>query len=151
MEAAGAVALAALLFMMAEVAFTDSSWLYHGGYLLVAVLSATVIAAAVQSHSPVVRRALSIRPLVAVGVISYGLYLFHLPIYAWLTPDRVGVSGFPLFLVRIAVTFAVAIASYFLVERPIRRGSLSWQRLRVLAPAATVAVVALVLVRDARE
>jgi peptidoglycan/LPS O-acetylase OafA/YrhL len=146
LEVAGLVALASLSVMIAVVGFLNSSWLYHGGYLLVAVLSATLIAAAVQASSPVLRHILSVRPLVTTGVISYGVYLFHLPIYAWLTADRVGIDGIPLFGLRLTVTVAVAAASYVLVERPIRRGALTWHQMRILAPIATVSAIALVLV-----
>jgi peptidoglycan/LPS O-acetylase OafA/YrhL len=145
LEAAGVAAFVFLIVVILRCEFFSSSWLYRGGYLLVAIASATVIAAAVQAGSPVLGRGLAARPLVAVGLISYGIYLFHLPVFMWLDPGRVGFDGLPLFAVRVAVTLAVAIASYFLVERPIRRGTLAWPRLRVLAPAATAGVIVLVL------
>jgi peptidoglycan/LPS O-acetylase OafA/YrhL len=145
LEIAGGVALVFLTVVILVCGLETSPWLYRGGFLLIAIASATVIAAAVQSGSPVVGRGLAARPLAAVGLISYGLYLFHPPIYAWLTPDRVGVRGVPLFALRLAVTFAVATASFVLLERPIRRGAFSW-RLRVVAPVAALVVVGLVLV-----
>ena len=78
---------------------------------------------------------LGIRPLVAIGVISYGLYLWHWPIDVWLDEARTGLSGFALFALRLAVTGVIATASYFFVERPIRRNGLaplgSWARARV--------------------
>jgi peptidoglycan/LPS O-acetylase OafA/YrhL len=63
-------------------------------------------------------RALSLAPLRAIGRISYGLYLYHLPIYHALLLPAAGPATVAL---AIALTFAVATASYWLVERPILR------------------------------
>ena len=62
-----------------------------GGFTALAVVTAIVIAAAVQEGGPV-RWLLARTPLVLVGRVSYGLYLFHLPIYAWVTPTKTGLS-----------------------------------------------------------
>ena len=81
--------------------------------------------------------------------MSYGLYLWHWPVYVVLTPDRVGASGPALLVLRLAVTGLLATASYVLVERPVRAGALgrrwSARRLRPLVAGTLVAVVALVL------
>jgi peptidoglycan/LPS O-acetylase OafA/YrhL len=130
--------------------FTDQSKvLYLGGFAGVCVVSAALIAGVELAPTSPVARILSLSPVAWVGAISYGLYLWHWPIYIALTPDRTGLTGTPLLLVRIAATFAVATASYYLVERPIRNGSLARlpARLgRILAtgamPAALVALVA---------
>ena len=137
----GAVALALLLTHVT----TDTDWLYHGGFLLTSIASACVIAAAVQPAGAV-RRALSWRPLRAVGLISYGLYLYHWPIYLWLERPRVALSGYPLFALRLAVTFIVATASYHFVERPIRRGEIAPRKLAVGLPVAATVMVALIVV-----
>ena len=62
---------------------------------------------------------LTLPPLRFLGLISYGLYLWHYPIYLVVTQDRTGLSGYELFGLRLAVTFAVAIASYYLIEKPL--------------------------------
>ena len=50
-------------------------------------------------------RALAWRPLVAVGRVSYGVYLYHWPIYLWLTPDsRSASAASVLAAVRFAAT-----------------------------------------------
>jgi len=123
-----------------------STWLYQGGLAVYALGSAAIIAAALQPG--LVRNVLSIAPLKWLGRISYGVYLIHWPVYLWLSPGRTGLDPWPLFLLRAAVTIALAVASYRLVEQPIRRGRVltRWRPL-VVAPAAALAlIVALVVV-----
>ena len=141
---AGVLGLAVVTAMVVLVD-DATTWLYRGGFTLVAVASAAVVAAAVAPDGPV-RALLSTRALRAVGRTSYGLYLWHWPLFVLLTPDRAGVDGGALLAVRLAVTGAVAYLSYSLVERPIREGRLRLPRPRVAAPALGAAVaVALVL------
>ena len=116
--------------------------LYRGGLLACAVAGVAVIAAAAHPRPGPVARVLSFAPFVGLGIISYGLYLWHWPIYLWLNADRVGVDGWPLFAVRMAVTLPVALTSFFLVERPIRRGALKASTLRWVTPLAATALVA---------
>ncbi|HEV3225214.1 MAG TPA: acyltransferase, partial [Acidimicrobiales bacterium] len=100
-----------------------SAPVYRGGFALGAVAAAVVIAAVTAPGHGVVGRFLSVRPLVGLGVISYGVYLWHWPIFVTLDASRIHVSGWPLFALRVAITLAFSVASYFLVERPIRRGA----------------------------
>jgi peptidoglycan/LPS O-acetylase OafA/YrhL len=70
------------------------------------------------------RRILSLPPLVFVGRVSYSLYLWHWPILAFL---RVAYgSTLPLMasLVAIAVSFGLAILSFYFVEQPCRRSKM---------------------------
>ena len=119
---AGIGALGLMVWWWATVN-QSSPWLYRGGFALHACCAAIVIAA-LRVRGPF-SRALSWRPLAALGVISYGVYLFHWPIYLWLTPDRTGLPAVPLLIVRVGLTLALAIASYRLVEQPILRGTRS--------------------------
>jgi len=117
--------------------------LYHGGFTLIAIASAALIVGAM-TPGPV-RRLLSLPPLPAIGAISYGLYLWHWPVYVALSPDRTGLSGTALLGLRLVVTFVPAIASYFLVERPIREQRVRWVRHRVAWIPITSAVTALAI------
>jgi hypothetical protein len=65
---------------------------------------------------------LGIRPLHWVGTRSYGLYLYHWPIVVLLSPPRVDWAPVPLFVARVAISLALAVASYLLVEQRFRRG-----------------------------
>jgi peptidoglycan/LPS O-acetylase OafA/YrhL len=119
--------LGAGVLMAFLVAGSDhAAWMYRGGYLVVALAVAAVIAAAVQPRRNLVRSALSWAPLRGVGKVSYGLYLWHWPVYLTITDARTGLSGTTLLVLRLAATGAVALGSYFLVEMPVRRGA--WPR-----------------------
>jgi len=137
----------ALVFAAAIVRTSRSQhFLYRGGFLLVALAVGAVVLAAIQPGSPVVRRVLSIAPLRWLGLISYGVYLYHVPIDVWLSEERVGLSGDALLVFRTAITIGLATASYFLVEMPVRNGVLRGRPARILLPLSVVVVsVALLL------
>ena len=67
-------------------------------------------------------------PLVGLGAISYGVYLWHWPVIVYLTPERLGVRRIVAQVLCVVVTLALAVASYRLVERPVRRGVLRGAR-----------------------
>ena len=139
--------LAALIVMIVIWVTTAQSdeWLYRGGLALHAALAALVIAAALRPGP--VRSLLAIEPLRRLGVISYGVYLYHWPVFLWLSPERTGIDGWTLFALRVAVTWFLADLSYRFVEAPVRagrrlRGRRSWVAAPVAAVAVSVALVA---------
>src|SRR5207253_3211303 len=81
------------------------------GLLAHAVLTAVVVASAVQPAGPV-RALLGRASLRRLGLISYGVYVYHWPLFLWLDTDRTGLTGLPLFALRGAVTVALAACSY---------------------------------------
>jgi hypothetical protein len=110
-----------------------SVWLYHGG--LVALSVATVVVVAALTH-PVTRlgRALGWGPLRWVGVRSYGLYLWHVPVIILTTPRfNQGVQPLRAVLQVVAIVVLAAL-SWRYVEEPIRRGALR----RIWAQARSV-------------
>lgn len=122
-------------------------WMYFGGFVAVGVATAVVIAAVGSVRW--LRTALEWRPLVALGVISYGVYLWHWPVIVLVNRSRTGLDGLPLVASQLALTLAVAIASYFLLERPIRRGALGQLLGRwsvATLPLAAVALLAVLIV-----
>ncbi len=130
---------------MAALLDDRAAWFYRGGSLLFAVAVAGVIIGTVAPGRSPLRSGLSVRPLVALGAISYGVYLWHWPVQIWLTPDRAGVDGLALDAMIVAVTIAAAGVSYTLVEQPIRRGLLRGWPARVAAPLGIATAVGFLL------
>ncbi|MHB1987754.1 MAG: acyltransferase family protein [Acidimicrobiales bacterium] len=141
----GGAVLAAFAFVRGA---GEPAWLFNGGFLLVDLAVLAVIWAAVSSpvgFSPV-RAILSSRPLVGIGTISYGLYLWHFPLFSWLTEASTGLNRAGLLWLRIAVSFAAAIVSFFVIEQPVRKQQVHGLALGVLAPIALSLSIAAALV-----
>ena len=146
----GWIALGLIGVMMATVSDLTSFY-YRGGSLVFCVIVAwLVLALGAGPPGGGPTRALSWAPLVWIGMLSYGIYLWHWPLILWLTPASTGLDGVLLPLVRIGATLAIASASYYLVERPIRRGfvgsvALTPRRLGFIVPAAMGVMVLVIL------
>jgi peptidoglycan/LPS O-acetylase OafA/YrhL len=128
-DAVGVAALIGVLVLFARMQDFEP-WLYRGGFLLMAVLGALLVAAA--SHPDTrLGRVLGISPLRWLGARSYGIYLWHWPIMQLTRPDiDVALHGARLILLQAAVTVAAAALSYRFVEMPIRTGE-AQKRLKV--------------------
>jgi peptidoglycan/LPS O-acetylase OafA/YrhL len=66
-----------------------------------------------EAAPPMILKGLSWKPLVSIGLISYSLYLWQQPFYAFKAQLHSPVA--------LALALAVAVGSYFTVERPARR------------------------------
>jgi len=107
-----------------------ADWLYGGGFLLVAVATAAVTVALATGAGPL-SRVFEVRTLCVLGLYSYGIYLWHWPVRVFVDGERTGLSGVPLFAVRVGLTAVLTVASARLVEdrfrtpRPVRTGQLT--------------------------
>jgi peptidoglycan/LPS O-acetylase OafA/YrhL len=125
--------VAGLIVVLAYFPWYDPL-LFKGGYTLIAVSAALVIAGALNPQT-YIARALSLRPLVGIGRRSYGLYLYHFPIYMVIGLE-VGRSPFYLNTIGLGTTAVVAALSYRYVESrclEIGRQPRNWWRDRSLA------------------
>jgi len=114
------VAPAALAAVTALLLFTP--WMNFAmlsfGFTLFAILCAVLIVAVLVTRGPV-NRILASAPLQYVGRRSYGLYLYHMPVFLALEPLRREDDPASMVLVtvlRVAATFAVAEISYQTIE-----------------------------------
>ncbi len=117
-----------------------SPGLYVGGFTLFALGSASLLAVAVDPAPTQLQRWLSAPWLVAIGKRSYGIYLFHLPIFMWFEAFRVhhdAVNFLLILAARLGCTAIITELSYRFIERPLlalgsRANSLSVVRVRTL-------------------
>ncbi|MGA5463463.1 acyltransferase family protein [Mycobacterium sp. NPDC050041] len=123
---------------------TGSPAEYRAGlFTAVAAAAVLVVATVALDQRGPVARILAWSPLVWLGAISYGVYLWHWPVFLVLNGERTGWSGWPLFAARCAATLLVAALSWWLIEQPVRRWRPSSVPMLPLAVAtmATAAVV----------
>jgi peptidoglycan/LPS O-acetylase OafA/YrhL len=142
--AAAAVAAGAVSVWAWRGAHYGDAWIAEGGLAAFAVASAVLVRAA--SRPGPVASALSFAPLRWLGLASYGLYLYHWPVVVLLDRPRVHWAPVPLFAARTALSLAIAAASYFLIELPLRRGRPALDRRVVLVSGVGALAVALVAV-----
>jgi peptidoglycan/LPS O-acetylase OafA/YrhL len=108
-------AIALIIILMFATNYA-SPFMHSGGFTLLAAAAAIVIVWLVLAPSSYLRKCLEYTPLVWVGRISYGLYLWHYPIFKAGSLLRL---AWPLhLLVAVTATLAVTSLSYYLVERP---------------------------------
>jgi peptidoglycan/LPS O-acetylase OafA/YrhL len=129
----------------------NMTFAFRGGFLLAALGTAGVLLSVVSAPDSLLARFLSVRPLRYVGRISYGMYLWHFPLFQYVDHARTSLAPYPLFALRMALTITIASASFYLVERPIRRGTFlrgwkAWLATPVAVAVTTVAVVAATVV-----
>lgn len=105
----------------------NDEWMYPWGFLLVSLSSVMLVAAAAQP-ARWMSAVLESRPIRHLGQVSYGVYLWHIPVQRLLSSGRVGFGGIGLTVVRLAVLAVVVEASYRYIEEPFRkqRFALRW-------------------------
>jgi peptidoglycan/LPS O-acetylase OafA/YrhL len=139
--------LLGLAMVLLRATISESAWISDPlvRVALFAPLSAAgfglVIAAAAEGRGRTIAWLRS-RPLAYAGLVSYGLYLWHVPVILVLRERGALPSALaPRLLTVLAVTFAIATVSWRLVEKPV----LDWvhgrrrRAQRLMQPAAEVA------------
>jgi len=137
------LAVASALGMLVLVVVTpfDHGWAYEGGLPFFGILSAVTVGGAVVDGP--VRRVLSWRPFVVLGVLSYAAYLVHWPVYVLVDLHAGGLDDPARLALKLAATFALVVPLHRLVEQPLRHAPLRRGTIAVgLGALATVAAVA---------
>lgn len=85
------------------------------------------------------RVVLSAKLPVGLGLISYPLYLWHWPLLSFAYIVNSGTPKYPMLLGLVAGSVALAILTFWVVERPIRSGR--WQRAAISLPLCALMVL----------
>ncbi len=106
------------LFIFSIFSF-DKQTPFPSIYALVPVTGAALIIIYCDSDS-ILGRILATKLFVSVGLISYSLYLWHQPLFAFLRMKTIGEPAPGMFLGAIVVTFIFSVLSYKFIEKPFR-------------------------------
>ncbi len=132
------VVIAAAIVVRAQ---DNSAWLFRWGFPLFAVMMTVVVVAAADGLGV---RLLGSRPLRWIGDRSYGLYLWHWPIFLLLTTDRVHLRGVWLDIARVLISVVAAHLSLRYLEEPIR--SRRWPPGRAAPIALALSMVGIIAI-----
>lgn len=91
-------------------------------FLLIPFAVILILINAMKKENSLVNNILSFKPLVYIGSISYGLYLWHIPVFRlfkWYSEFPPLIS----FVMKFLITFVIASISYFLLEKKIQKVS----------------------------
>ena len=149
--------LGALCALAAACVYVDEfqPLLYRGGLTMIALLAGTTIALAVHPRARLLPGLLGSAPLRWLGKRSFGLYLWHWPLFMITRPHLdLPFDGAALLLLRLFIAAVLAECSYQMIERPVRYSAAGWgRRLRWTAswgaPLAIVIAVWMTLVPPA--
>lgn len=92
-------------------------YMYQFAFFAIEILTAFIVIDIMANNRSILRRIVATRVLVWVGSISYGLYLWHYPIYRAMF--SLELNGLTVITVGSLLTFVVAVLSYYLMEKPI--------------------------------
>ncbi len=140
-----------LVLILASVVLVDIWKMVHPGFVTIpAVAGACLIIWFAKPTDPTTR-ILSSRPAVAVGLISYSLYLWHYPVFAFgrhlsLVPTYFDMA------IWMAISFFMAAITFRFVERPFRnRATTSRATVIRVALASGLAVLAFAVVTTVND
>lgn len=130
------VAVAALAILIVAYFYFPSARSPGKGTFLATFATAALLAST-EARTPVTR-ALSVAPLVWIGLISYSLYLWHWPALSFLNILKGDLRTPTDTMIALVIALMSATASYYLIESPIRRRRVLAGRVAMLAVSSAI-------------
>lgn len=143
------VSTLSLVVLVICLLLVEKSWGVPGVVALPACLSAAALLYFGGINCNLVSRLLSFRPVIFVGLISYSLYLWHWPVISFLR-YVVGDPTVVQLALAAALSFVLAVTSYYFVEQPLRRSALPFKPLLIrqfVLPSAVLLMLSTALIK----
>jgi peptidoglycan/LPS O-acetylase OafA/YrhL len=115
------VGMAVLGFLVVDDFWLHDLLSYYGIFTVIGLCAGTFILHLLVSPQGRIAQMLSWKPLVQLGVVSYGVYLWHNPVFHLLKPGPAGWLDLPVQAARLLVMVALVILCYKYVEQPMLR------------------------------
>ena len=116
-----------LTLIFYSIVFFDRLTPFPSMYTLAPVIGACLVIIFCDSTTTI-GKFLSNRLFVGIGLISYSLYLWHQPIFAFLRIKTIGEPAQQVFISSVVLTFVLSILSYKYIEAPFRNKRLVKRR-----------------------
>jgi len=144
------LSVAGILMVLTAVVLYQENTQYPGWYALLPVAGACCIIYSTVNGT-LAHRLLASRPMVFVGKISYSLYMWHWPFWAFASFLVIGPLSIAQKAILIVVTFIVSYVSYRLIEQPFRSKKAAANKFTVwgiMGSSALLMVLALLFINN---
>ena len=116
-----AVAVIFLGYMVGTASWTDLMLYRYGGYTLVGLSIALILTVVIVWPPKVALSVLRFTPLVWIGRISYGLYLWHWPVREFIYQKKIVPASATQLVTAVVLSLLLPTLSYYFVEKPFLR------------------------------
>ena len=120
-----------ILFIIFPILLFNNNTLHPSLYTLVPVIGVSLIIW-FASENELITKILSSRLFVGVGLISYSLYLWHYPIFAFGRITYFFQDNFIMELLSGPLILILSICSYYLIEKPFRNKKYKFKKIFIL-------------------
>ena len=103
------------------VSWADSMLYLNWGYTLIAVSAALILNVLILWPPKLVLLILKFRPLVWIGRVSYGLYLWHWPVRVFIYQKNIIPASTAQLVIAVALSLLLTTLSYYFVEKKFLR------------------------------
>jgi len=138
------LAMIGLVLILFSMFMFDDQTVFPGAYAALPTLGTAILIYTGLSGSTPINRALSVRPMVFVGLISYSLYLWHWPIIVFSKYLKAATLNHVESMVMLLAMFAMSVLSWRYVETPFRRKRLAASRKKLFFASLGATVVLIV-------
>jgi len=95
-------------------------FLSNPGFMTLIPITGTFLVILFVGEKNLLNKILSFGPIVFIGLISYSLYLWHLPIFSFVRISTIDINTLTEFLLLVTAIFVLSILSFYLIEKPFR-------------------------------